>query len=78
MPHSLISIQIHSYVEKMPSKRVLQELERLEGLWVAITERGIVAKGEDAKQVLQEAKRKTKQEVTLFKVPRREEEAHVL
>ncbi len=62
----------------MPSKKVLQQLEGLEGLWVAITESGIVAKGHDAKHVLQEAKRKTKEEVTIFKVPLKEEEAHVL
>lgn len=62
----------------MPPRKVLLELEKMEGLWVAITESEIVAKGDNAKQVLQEAKRRTKREVTLFKVPRREEEAHVL
>ena len=62
----------------MPSKRVLQDLEGLEGLWVALTESRIVAKGDDVRKVLEEAKMKTKQEVTLFKVPRKEEEAHIL
>lgn len=62
----------------MLSKRVLHELEKLEGVWVAMTEREIIAHGDDAQRVYQEAKKRTKQEVTLFKVPRREEEAHVL
>lgn len=64
--------------DAMPSKRVMQEFDRLGALWVAMTEGEIVAKGEDAAQVLRQTKRKTRQEVTLFKVPRREEEAHVL
>ena len=65
-------------MKAMTSKKVLRELEKLEDVWVAITENEIMAQGDDAKRVLQEAKKRTKHEVTLFKVPRREEEAHIL
>ena len=60
------------------SEKVLKEVEKYEGLWVAVAEDGVLAYGHSAKEVLEEAERKTSKEVTVFKVPRRDEEMHVL
>ncbi|MGH9910255.1 MAG: DUF5678 domain-containing protein [Nitrososphaerales archaeon] len=62
----------------MLSEKVSKALEKYEGMWVAVTEEEIVANGTSAKNVHEEAKRKTSKEVIVFKVPLREEEYHVL
>lgn len=62
----------------MLSEKVSKALEKYEGMWVAVTEEEIVAYGSSAKAVHEEAKKKTRKEVIVFKVPSREEEYHVL
>lgn len=62
----------------MLSDKVSKALEKYEGMWVAVTENEIVAYGDSAKQVHEEAKKKTSKEVIVFKVPFKEEESHVL
>ena len=62
----------------MLSEKISKDLEKYEGKWVAITEDEIVAFGNSAKQVHEEAKKKTSKEVIVFKVPLKEEGFHIL
>jgi hypothetical protein len=62
----------------MLSEKVSRALEKYEGMWVAVTEDEIITSGKSAKQVHEEAKKKTKSEVIVFKVPFKEEESHIL
>jgi len=60
------------------SEKVIKEIEKHEGLWIAATRDEVIAVGYDAKEVLKEAKKRTKKEVIVFKVPRKDEETHIL
>ena len=62
----------------MLSEKVSKELEKYEGMWVAVTADKVVAHGKSAKEVHDEARKKTRIEVSIFKVPTKDEEAHVL
>lgn len=59
-------------------ERFRDDVGRLKGAWIAISEDGVVCRGDTAKEVLAEAKERTEKNVIVFKVPRKDEETHVL
>jgi hypothetical protein len=58
--------------------RFNDDVGRLKGAWIALSEDGVVCRGSTAKEVLAKAKEMTEKRVIVFKVPRKDEETHVL
>jgi hypothetical protein len=58
--------------------RYRDDVGRLKGAWVALSEDGVICRGATAKEVLAKAKAMTVKKVIVFKVPRKDEETHVL
>ena len=59
-------------------ERYKDDVGKLKGAWIVISEDGVVCRGATAKEVLAEAKERTEKKVIVFKVPRKDEETHVL
>jgi len=59
-------------------ERYNDDVGKLKGSWVALSEDGVVCRGATAKEVLTKAKERTEKKVIVFKVPRKDEETHVL
>lgn len=59
-------------------ERYSEDVGSQKGVWIALSEDGVVCRGSTAKEVLAEARKATEKKVVVFKVPRKDEETHVL
>ena len=72
-------VGVRGRVQKVGYRDLVRRVAwKLKGAWIAISEDGVICRGSTAKEVLIEAKERTEKKVTVFKVPRKDEETHVL